>query len=60
MIMMHLTITVIIMYPILIFFISSFYRKYDFRIADCCALLTKMDDVKVRQIADEITRSIHR
>lgn len=36
------------------------YRKYDFRIADCCALLTKMDDMRVTVVADRITRSIHR
>ena len=35
-------------------------RKYDFRIADCCALMVSVDDDMVRQIAQKITRSIHR
>lgn len=50
------TLTINMSYPKIIIFC----RKYDLRIADCCALLTKMNDIKVKDIAGEITRSIHR
>ena len=37
-----------------------YFRKYDIRVGDCCALMVEAEDDTVRQIAERITRSIHK